>query len=634
MRTVGKGALSSIVVSLVLVATAFAADTFTDDDGNIHESAIEAIAAEGITKGCNPPLNDEFCPAGNVTRQEMAAFLVRANDLPGSDDNAFTDDDGSVFEADINALAASGITKGCNPPSNNLFCPTTLVTRGQMAAFLVRAFDLDDPGPGNWFVDDDDSIFEAEIDKLAEAGITKGCNPPANTNYCPDNPVRRDEMATFLARALGLTLLPPPPPPDDDDPEWYTTPEIVGTGVRTIVVTPGGVPGLETALGDAKPGDTILLAPGTHTGSGNIVATVSGTSAAWIEIKAQSGLPIIDLQAAGEFRIEGSYVLFEGVELINGGGNNLHIAPGSADVHHVIARDLVIRDLAWGPGAAIKINRNNGAGAGVSQIYLENNDLTDAISNAVIDGVGVNQAVVRGNDIHDNAVGSHGVFFKGGSSEVLIEANLIRGIRQNAALQLGGNTGSGFFDPAFSEWEGVDQVARNNLIADFDDSAVEIRGVLRGEVYHNTIVTQSTFAIFRLSSGNTDSGGVSGNDVITITNNLVVATGGDPQYARNDGGAAGVTFGTQLWAGTLHNSGSQTPNIPIFPQPNDVVADPSATLVDPSDAVAGWADGLSMYELAAGSPAFQAGDASTPVSKDIVGLQRSATPSIGAFEGL
>jgi hypothetical protein len=51
----------------------------------------------------------------------------------------FWDDDGSVFEADIEALAAAGVTRGCNPPHNTRFCPEQPVTRGQMAAFLARA---------------------------------------------------------------------------------------------------------------------------------------------------------------------------------------------------------------------------------------------------------------------------------------------------------------------------------------------------------------------------------------------------------------------------------------------------------------------------------------------------------------
>jgi hypothetical protein len=53
----------------------------------------------------------------------------------------FRDDGGSVHEADINALAESGITKGCNPPTNDRFCPSRTLTRGEIAAFLHRALD-------------------------------------------------------------------------------------------------------------------------------------------------------------------------------------------------------------------------------------------------------------------------------------------------------------------------------------------------------------------------------------------------------------------------------------------------------------------------------------------------------------
>jgi hypothetical protein len=72
----------------------------------------------------------------------MAAFLVRALKLPTTSKDYFTDDNGSIFENDINRLAAAGITKGCNPPSNTKYCPASNVTRQQMAAFLVRALKL------------------------------------------------------------------------------------------------------------------------------------------------------------------------------------------------------------------------------------------------------------------------------------------------------------------------------------------------------------------------------------------------------------------------------------------------------------------------------------------------------------
>lgn len=183
--------------------------SFTDDDGSVHEGSIEAIAAKAITLGCNPPANTRFCPDAAVTRGQMAAFLNRALDLPTGLTNQFVDVDESPFVADIAALATAGITKGCNPKMNDRFCPDSPVTRGQMAAFLTRAFDWP-AGSSNRFVDDDTSEFEDAIDTLAQAGITLGCNPPANDRFCPGTSVTRGEMATFLTRALGLTAVTPP----------------------------------------------------------------------------------------------------------------------------------------------------------------------------------------------------------------------------------------------------------------------------------------------------------------------------------------------------------------------------------------------------------------------------------------
>jgi hypothetical protein len=176
---------------------------FTDTDDHIFQPDIEWMADEGITKGCNPPVNDKFCPDSSVTRGQMAAFLVRALDLTDTLDDPFLDDDDSIFEADIEKLAAAGITKGCNPPTNDMYCPDSEVTRGQMAAFLVRAIGYVDDGGGDLFIDDNDSVFEGDIDKLGTAGVTKGCNPPTNNMYCPGDVVTRGQMAAFLHRALG-----------------------------------------------------------------------------------------------------------------------------------------------------------------------------------------------------------------------------------------------------------------------------------------------------------------------------------------------------------------------------------------------------------------------------------------------
>jgi hypothetical protein len=133
----------------------------------------------------------------------MAAFLVRAKGLAAIGGDFFVDDEGNVFETAINRLRTAGITQGCNPPLNNRYCPNAYVTRGQMAAFLVRAFNYSTTGAGNFFIDDDGSVFESAIDRLRAAGVTQGCNPPLNNRYCPDDYVTRGQMAAFLKRALG-----------------------------------------------------------------------------------------------------------------------------------------------------------------------------------------------------------------------------------------------------------------------------------------------------------------------------------------------------------------------------------------------------------------------------------------------
>jgi hypothetical protein len=103
-------------------------------------------------------------------------------------------------------MGTAGITRGCNPPVNDRYCPGEPVTRGQMAAFLARAYGLSSGASSDLFVDDNGSVFEGDIDKLGMAGVSRGCNPPVNDKFCPDEQVTRGQMAAFLHRATILTL--------------------------------------------------------------------------------------------------------------------------------------------------------------------------------------------------------------------------------------------------------------------------------------------------------------------------------------------------------------------------------------------------------------------------------------------
>jgi hypothetical protein len=139
---------------------------------------------------------DLFCPKTPITRAQMASFLVRSLDLPVSINDAFFDDETSLHEADINTLAEAGITEGCGPA---MFCPEEPVTRQQMASFLTRALALP-MSPTDFFTDDAGSLHEEDINALANDGITLGCAPGL---YCPSDEVLREQMAAFLHRGFG-----------------------------------------------------------------------------------------------------------------------------------------------------------------------------------------------------------------------------------------------------------------------------------------------------------------------------------------------------------------------------------------------------------------------------------------------
>ncbi len=185
---------------------------FNDTAGSVFRNAIDQLAARGITQGCNPPANTRFCPNDPVTRGEMAIFLARAFALPAGQSDYFNDDNGTFYEVAANKLFEAGLTVGCG---NRRYCGNAPIDRGEMAAFLARALQL--PATNlNKFVDDNGSVFQNAINKIAAAGITQGCNPPTNNRFCPNDSVTRGQMAAFIIRALpggGGPGNPPGPPP-------------------------------------------------------------------------------------------------------------------------------------------------------------------------------------------------------------------------------------------------------------------------------------------------------------------------------------------------------------------------------------------------------------------------------------
>lgn len=181
------------------------AGSFGDTDGSTHEAAIDCIVWWELTGGDG---SGGYGPAQTVTRAQMATFIARLLDrtergLAATSSDHFADDDGSPHERSINRLAEAGLVSG---GSDGQFHPGAPVSRAQMAAFLVRAHDyaleVASTPQRDHFDDDDGNTHEGSINVIADLGITGG----TGDGYGPAGIVRRDQMASFLARTLDVLV--------------------------------------------------------------------------------------------------------------------------------------------------------------------------------------------------------------------------------------------------------------------------------------------------------------------------------------------------------------------------------------------------------------------------------------------
>jgi len=172
---------------------------------NLFFDFIQTVGRDGITSGCG---NGNYCPEVGVTRAQMAVFLLKskygsAYAPPAATGTVFSDVSRNAFAAAwIEELASEGITAGCG---GGKYCPDMIVTRAQMAVFLLRAehgADYVPPPPTGVFTDLAlDDPFTPWIEELAAEGVTAGCG---GGKYCPNDPNLRDQMAVFLVRTFAL----------------------------------------------------------------------------------------------------------------------------------------------------------------------------------------------------------------------------------------------------------------------------------------------------------------------------------------------------------------------------------------------------------------------------------------------
>jgi hypothetical protein len=170
---------------------------------------VETILHANVTAGCTATA---YCPGDPTTREQMAVFVLASREpagfvppacVPGLE--MFSDvPAASPFCRWVEELARRGVVGGCAPGQ---YCPTSSVTREQMAVFVLRTLDttLDPPACGAPMFADvpASSGFCRWIEELARRGVVTGCG---GGNYCPAASVTREQMGVFLAMTCGLSL--------------------------------------------------------------------------------------------------------------------------------------------------------------------------------------------------------------------------------------------------------------------------------------------------------------------------------------------------------------------------------------------------------------------------------------------
>jgi hypothetical protein len=186
-----------------------------------------------------------------------------------------------------------GITKGCGQVSGGLgYCPNDSVTRVEMAVFIIRArlgptANFNYPSTP-YFTDVGSSNVDfSYVQRMKMDGITSGCTATA---YCPNDPVTRAEMATFIVRALFNQLLPANAPvatiaPSTLAPGATATFTITGTnttfvqGTTTLAPIPGVTIGTIT-VNSATSLTVQLTAASNATAQPESIDVITGTQEA------------------------------------------------------------------------------------------------------------------------------------------------------------------------------------------------------------------------------------------------------------------------------------------------------------------------------------------------------------------
>jgi hypothetical protein len=180
---------------------------------HLFYSFIETIFHNGVTGGCAAAPN--YCPGDPALRKQMAVFVLRAKEGPLYTPPPATGIFNDVPVADpfapwIEELFERGVVAGCSAPGGPNYCPNDPVLRQQMAVFLLRTLEGAAYTPPNCTgLFDDVSCPGLFANWIEELFNRSIAAGCGGGNFCPTNVNTRGQMAPFLTKTFGLTLYGP-----------------------------------------------------------------------------------------------------------------------------------------------------------------------------------------------------------------------------------------------------------------------------------------------------------------------------------------------------------------------------------------------------------------------------------------
>ena len=418
-----KGTLT-IAGQPVAVTQRFTPTTFANvGPSNNFFDAVNLLSSRSITAGCRAsPLL--YCPDENISRDEMAVFIIRsifgADNFTYSATPYFTDvSENYPYFKWIQKMKELGITDGCTATE---YCPLDDVTRDEMAIFIIAAR----YGASTAFsypstpyfsdVSSSDRYFRW-IQKMRQIGITDGCTA---TLYCPDSPVTRGEMAVFIMVGEFNQLFPP------------TTPVI------TLVTPASAAPGSSVTVNINGSGTNFVQGT-TSVAAGAGIAVTNVTVASLTSLTAtftvSSGAA---LNPASVIVTTGSEeaVLPNGFSIVPPGPSITSISPISAAAGALVT--VVGSNLA--PTPTVTLNQQGGGTVAAPVLSANPNSLSFVVpSNAATGPVNVSAGGLTTASPASLTITGGAIFTLSVSPGVV---NLIQG--QSAALAIQINSSTGF----------------------------------------------------------------------------------------------------------------------------------------------------------------------------------------------